>query len=258
MNARRRRKRDVSPVDGKQLISHDEMLAARAAHRLERRHWWDENRPGGEGETPEGDLYQWVRVTNAQGEVLGTFYLQQSDDKLERLFLTAPRKGLPPNPYDETALSNAGWGAEQFDQARDQVNQMREAIRSHPGGIDGVVNARRDELLQSGVTEGDALQARLGGYRDELEAAERGESRVSSSSKVEKFLRNAQSTHGQRLTRVVPVAATDRDTRFKFLDGPNGFTVRGSKLGPVLMGDRRAGMQHVTLEEIRQALHHLA
>ena len=88
--------------------------------------------------------------------------------------------------------------------------------------------------------------------------AERGESRVSSSGKAEKFLRNAQSTHGQRLTRVVPVAATDRDTRFKFLDGPNGFTVRGSKLGPVLMGYRRAGMQHVTLEEIRQALHHLA
>ena len=258
MNARRRRKREVPPVDGKQLISHDEMLAARAAHRLERRHWCDENRPGGEGETPEGDLYQWVRITNSKGEVLGTFYLQQSDKKLERLFLTAPRKGLAPNPYDETSLSNAGWSAEQFDQAQDQVNQMREAIRSHPGGVDGAVKARRHELLQSGVTEGDVLQALLGGYRNELEAAEREGSRVSSSGTVETFLHNVESTHGQRLTRVVPIAATDRDTRFKFLDGPNSFSVRGSKLGPVLTGYQRAGMQHVTLEEIRQTLHHLA
>src|SRR5699024_3327334 len=110
-------------VDDKQLKSHDDMLAAQSARRLERHRWWDENRPHGEGETPEGDLYQWVRIANSKGEVLGTFYLQQSDKKLERLFLTAPRKGLAPNPYDETSLSNAGWSAEQFDQAQDQVNQ---------------------------------------------------------------------------------------------------------------------------------------
>lgn len=258
MSTHNRRKRKLSPQDDKQLRGHDDMLVAQAARRLEQRDWWDENRLGGEGETTEGDLYQWVRVTNSKGETLGTFYLQQADGKLGRLFLTAPRKGLSPNPYDETSLSNAGWSAEQFDQAQDQVNQMREAIRSHPGGVDGAVKARRHELLQSGVTEGDVLQALLGGYRDELEAAEREESRVSSSGKVEKFLRNAESTHGQRLTRIVPIAATDRDTRFKFLDGPNSLSVRGSKLGPVLMGYRRAGMQHVTLEEIRQALHHLA
>lgn len=213
---------------------------------------------GGEGETTEGDLYQWVRVTNSKGETLGTFYLQQADGKLGRLFLTAPRKGLSPNPYDETSLSNAGWSAEQFEEARDRVNQMRETIRGHPGGIDGVVKDRRHELLKSGVTDDDVLQALLGGYRDELEAAEQEDSRVSKSGKVEEALFTADSTHGQRLTKVVPIAASDRDTRFKFLDGPNGFSVRGSRLGLVLMGYRSAGMQHVTLEEIRRALHYLA
>lgn len=257
MSLHKRRKRELSPRDDKQLRGHDDVLAARAARRLEQRDWWDENRPSGEGETIEGDLYQWVRVTNSEGKVLGTFYLQQSAGRLERLFLAAPRKGLSPNPYDETSLSQAGWSAAQFEQTRDHVDQLRETIRRHPAGIEGVVKARRDELLNNGVPDSDVLQVLLRSYRDDLEAAEREDSRISKSGKVEKFLRNAENTHGQRPTKVVPISATDRNTRFKFLDGPNSFSVRGSMLGPVLLRYRRAGMQHITLEDIKRVLHRL-
>lgn len=207
---------------------------------------------------PRGVLYQWIRVTNSQGRTLGTFFLQQSEGQPARLFLATPRKGLPLNPFDETALSNAGWSAEQVRQAQESVDRLREAIRSHPGGIDEAVEVRRSELVQVGVPDSDFLESLLAVYREDLEAAERRDSRVSKSDKVEKFLRRPSSTHGQRVTNVIPIATMDRDTQFRFLDGRDSITVRGSKLGPVLMGYRHAERHHVSLKEIEGALRYLA
>lgn len=258
MTTHRRRKRGMVSRDEKRLKVHDELLVEQAARRIARRAWWDENRPNGEGESEGGVLYQWVRVTDSRQKVLGTFYLQQEEEKLVSLFLTTPRKGLAPNPYDESALSNAGWSAEQFEQAQNGVNQMREAIRRHPDGVDGVVENLERELFNNGATDNSAVQALLASYRNDLEAAQQGDSRVSRSGQVERSLREEHKNREQRPTKIVPIAATDRDTRFKFLDGENGFSVRGSKLGPILIGYRRAGIQHVTLEDIRRALRRLA
>lgn len=173
-------------------------------------------------------------------------------------FSLPPRKGLAPNPYDETALSNAGWSAEQFEQARDNVNQMRQAIRNNPYGIDGVVEDLKGEFLNNGVTDNTVLQSILAAYRDDLEAAQQEDSRVSKSGKIEKYLQDSHKDQEQRPAKIMPIPAADRDTRFKFLDGKNSFSVRGSRLGPVLMGYRRVGIQHATLQEVQRALQHLS
>lgn len=259
MSTHKRRKREASPLNKDQLRSPDDVLADQASRRMAQMERWDKNRPNGEGETPEGVLYQWVRVTesNSKKQTLGTFFLQQSEGQLERLFLAAPRKGLPPNPFDETALSNAGWSAEQVRQAQENVDRLRETLRSHPGGIDEAVEVRRDELIETGVPDR-LLPSLLAVYREELEAAKRKDGRVSQSGRAEEFLYQSNDTHEHKTTGVLPIATMDRDTQFRFLAGRDSITVRGSKLGPVLMGFRRAGIQHVSLKEIERALHYLA
>ncbi|MFW9097718.1 hypothetical protein ACOJAM_08615 [Corynebacterium striatum] len=178
--------------------------------------WWDKNNPTGEGFTNLGILYQWVRVTGDNGKVLGTFYLKQSDDELIELFLVTPRKGLPPNPYDETFLSRVKWVGERV--------EMRKPVCADPEkGLD----SRR------GWSDSETILGQSG-------------------------LWDAHRNHEQRpVLGVVPVPAKDEDTRFKFQAGADSFTVRGSILGKVLLGLRRAGKQHVSLDLVKRAVRHV-
>lgn len=214
----KRRERGWSTHDEAQLQlkSFTENGLGSEVRRLEKRAWWDEHRPDGEGTTQAGMLYQWVRVTNSKGKVLGTFYLGQMDQELTALFLVTPRKGLPPNPYDETFLSRSGWSRSEF--------ELGNGLAGTPG---------YEDVRVSGG-ESRAILANSG-------------------------LWDAHKNHEQRaVTGVVPVPSADGDTRFKFQAKTDSFLVRGSKLGPVLLGFRRAGKQHVTLEMLRAALKYVA
>lgn len=257
--------------------------------RLERRAEWDEQYPTGEGEVDEpvrfrGPVervsYQWVRVTNAKGRVLGTFYIRHHDGEVLELFIAPARKGVPPNPYDRSLMSQVGWRKDNSDDAQEwQKEQARRAAmtadeREHH--MSAELERNREELERCRRrAENDPRYAEFypedAKYlSEEVERIQRdwgGEVRRdtrplntdSSALLGSTGLSEAHKVKGQRpTTGVQPVTDLDGDVRFQFRDGKSGFSARGSKLGSVLLGFRRAGYQQVTLEMVQAAIEHVA
>ena len=63
----------------------------------------------GKGPARDGGTYQWVRVTNDRGKVLGTFFVRCVDERAEELFLTVAQRGYRPNPYVEAPITQIRW-----------------------------------------------------------------------------------------------------------------------------------------------------
>lgn len=193
---------------------------------------WDAKHPSGEGETDLGLLYQWVRVVDDDGKVMGTFMLKSADGDCYAMFLTLPRKGLPPNPFDDSAVSGVPWVRADMDLAR-EGEQF--AGRRH------LSNAARPEDTRPHDGRGPAPLLHQYGVASAMHSYD---------------LHYTQGVH--KGVRVRPLVSNDGDTRFKFHAGTDGFTVRGSKLSRVLFQFRQAGVQRVGLGVLRAALQRLA
>lgn len=188
---------------------------------------WDEKHPSGEGETDLGLLYQWVRVVD-DGKVMGTFMLKSADGDCYAMFLTLPRKGLPPNPFDDSALSGVPWVRGDMDRAVEEGQLF---------GSRYLVNPARPEDTRPYDGRGPAPLAHEYGVASAMHSYD---------------LHYTQGIH--KSVRVRPLVSNDGDTRFKFHAGTDGFTVRGSKLSRVLFQFRQAGVQRIELAVLRAAL----
>lgn len=217
--------------------------------------WWYENRPDGEGETNLGILYQWVQVTNNDGKALATFFLRQSEGKLVGLEVALLRKGCQPNPYEQGRAYVRGW-------REDETSAFAPAERLTPHEIDKRLT-QEEQMLRALDLHDDELTAALEDYRVMLERISRGDTRVGDSYEIQSqpYLTTAMQLAAARqdadfipVTGVVTIGSTDGDTRFKFRAGKDGFTVRASKLGPILLKVRRAGLQHISLKGLNAAL----
>lgn len=191
---------------------------------------WDAEYAGaGEGPARGGGTYRWVRVTDDHDDVLATFFIRVMDNEVQELFLVAPQRGLPPNPYVLSPVSRVRWPNVhwEYDFENDEFIRSRRAQNPHND---------KDTRPFSGVP-GDYAP-----LRDESEYAFSG-------------LWDAKHNAGQRaVTTVMPLPTTDGDTQFRFHAGTDGFTVRGSKLGPALYAIRNTGTKYVTLQGLRLVL----
>lgn len=243
---------------------------------------WDEINPTGEGFIPEPirddfqqivdfgepDIapwirYQWVRVTNDGGKVLGTFFLEQRDGVLVSMFLAAARKGLPPNPFEvhngddalkkwelEPKLPVVLMPPQSLEEVEERVRIRAEHLRLDPWPDE-------EDLTPEQVLE------ELQRLKNDLmrEYHQRHDSRVPTAvnRSTSPWFRNGlaksrENDHLQLTNAVVPVPSKDGDTRFKFRIGKDSFTVRGSKLAPVLLATRRANIQRIPVKTLRKAL----
>lgn len=217
--------------------------------------WWYENRPGGEGETNVGIVYQWVQVTTNDGKPCATFFLRQSEGQLVGLEVATLRKGCPPNPYEQGRAPMAGWQA-------DDPAALPPSARLTPQEIDARVS-EQEQMLRELDFDDYELSLALGEYRAMLERFRRGDTRVGDSWEIQEqpYMTTAMQLSASEkdaelipVTGVVTIWVGDGDTRFKFRAGKDGFTVRGSKLGAVLMKLRQAGIQHISLNNLRRGL----
>lgn len=180
---------------------------------------WDVEHPDGEGEVQAteldpGGLFQWVQVVH-NNRVLGTFSVVSRDGEPVELSLIVPRKGLPPNPFVEGEAAFNPWLSWRAS------GQWALGRFSELSGVDfpDDVRATQPELRRA------AWRAQQPG---------------------------APGQRGITGVRIEP--SQDGDPRFKFVAGGDSFTVRGSKLAPVLFKFRCAGVQRVDLGQVRRAL----
>lgn len=285
MSMHKRRKRLGSQYILSQIESpfpEDWEAADRALERIDQ---WDKEHPTGEGvgtylEYQRGKhverpcTYQWVRVKNSAGKVLGTFYIRHHEGEILELFLAPARKGVRPNPYDRSSVSRVSWTPEQAKQAeRYRVESLRRASMSEEEREQrlSVALSSVEENFQR-FLEGAEQRGIEVDLEKELERWEREKERIrqSWSGEVLKETRSkntansfylantgwseANKVKGQRpTTGVYPATDLDGDVRFRFSDGKNGFSVRGSILAPLLFGCRQQGIQYVSLDLIRRA-----
>lgn len=257
--------------------------------RMERRAKWDEQHPTGEGSAVEQKrilrdgryqwvddpcTYQWVRVTDEKNKVLGTFYIRHHDGDISELFIAPARKGVRPNPYDRGEMSNVSWKKDSsYEYEQDHREEMARRAAMTPAERERHMNAElernRDELERRRVrAESDPRYAEyypddvkyLSGEAERIRGSWDGDPRtetrpLSTDGKAilgSTGLSEAHKVKGQRPTLgVQPVTDLDGDVRFAFRDGKNGFSVRGSLLGPVLLQFRQHGLQSVSLSMVR-------
>lgn len=194
---------------------------------------WDElYAEAGEGpahmSNAEGGTYQWVRVVNDAGKVLGTFFHGVLDGQVEELFIVPPQRGLPPNPYVHAPLTYVRWERWKVELCKDPE------WTNHRSNPDNPSDVRPYSEKYRGV---DWSQMPW-----HYEYAFSG-------------MWDAKHNDGQRnVIGVMPLPASNEDHRFQFRDGTDGFTVRGSKLAPALLAVRSAGEKTVTLHMLKHVI----
>lgn len=195
---------------------------------------WDKTyADAGEGpaQVPGGEIlgtYKVISVTNAAGKVSGTFFLFTREEEVRELFITAPQRGLPPNPYVRSPLNVVRWKIWEVEAA---AKYPGAALNPNPKNVDDV---RPYSELFGGV---------------DWSLLPRDEEYVFSG------LWDAMQNKGQRpVTGVTLLPANNCDHRFRFRDGTDGFTVRGSKLAPALHAARQAGERKISLHTLRQVI----
>lgn len=259
--------------------------------RLEQRRVWDEQYPTGEGSTVERYrragkwveqpcTYQWVRVRDGKERVLGTFYIRHHDGEVLELFITPARKGVRPNPYGRSLMSKVSWRKDDAERVREWREEQARRAAMTPAEREQHMEVeleknREDMERRRQRAEDDPQYAEY--LADDLAYLQDEEKRIRSSWNGEvrretrplntnsravlgaTGLSEAHKVKGQRpTTGVQPTRDLDGDVRFTFRAGNNGFSVRGSKLGPVLLGFRRAGYQQVNLDMVRAAIDRVA
>lgn len=256
--------------------------------RLERRKQWDEQHPSGEGNTVEKKkvlresgyqwvdepcTYQWVRVTNDKNKVLGTFYIRHHEGDISELFLAPARKGMSPNPYDESLMSRVRWEKRGYEQVRRWEEEMVRRSKMTPEERHHHMSVELEKARKlfefNRQRYGDDPQD-LEAYHREVEGISKSwdgtvnrETRPMNTDTLSMAsatgLSEAHKVPGQRPTLgVQPTTDLSGDVRFTFRDGRNGFPVRGSLLGPVLLGFRQHYGQHVNLSMVRAGVNALA
>lgn len=191
---------------------------------------WDEKyAEDGEGPAfPEG-VFRWVRITDDRGKVLGTFFVRSFNGQAQELFVSTPQKGFPPNPYVSSPISLIRWPG--YDGMMDAIELGLDPYRHSHRNPDKPLDPRPYNHyygVQSWDAVGHEWQYSLSGLWD------------------------AFHNPGQRpVTGVIPLQTNDGDTQFKFVDGEDGFIVRGSKLAPALLAVLETGNRKVTLHALK-------
>lgn len=234
--------------------------------------WWDENNPTGEGFTNLGIEYQWVRVEDNQGKVLGTFMFRISDGELESMFLAPARPHLPPNPYVFFLVGEVfTWYAVDPIDGKRSTPHVKPRSAATRGEVEAEFNKRLDALLDERrfqyETWGEVpsyferkLKHRLQYLHLEVEQWGRGDDRIVDPVHVAPANANGGVSEALRrgkirpITGIVPVPRSNNDHGIKFKAGNDGFEVRLSKLAPLLWKFRQAGVQHVSLRLLKGAL----
>lgn len=260
----------------------------RVLERIKRRAEWDKKHPTGEGTTTERKrvvldgrfqwvddpcTYQWVRVDDDKGKVKGTFFIRHHDGEVQELFLASVRKGLPPNPYDRSGISQAGWSKVDVEAADEwEAELVRRAGLSKDERelkmgeeLERLASVRKFEREQN--PEGPEDEEAYADDEERIRRSWSGEVHrdtrpLATDPRAEKGrsgLSESRKVAGQRPTvGIQPDTAFEGDLRFKFKDGERGFRVRGSILGPLLLAFRQAGHQTVQVRLIREAIGYVA
>ncbi|MDL0403010.1 hypothetical protein QQO25_08545 [Corynebacterium lehmanniae] len=219
-------------TDKKRALSPDRIKSLHEWDRL-REAWDAKYADAGEGpaQVPGGEIlgtYKAISVLNSAEKVAGTFFLFTREEKVWELFIATPQRGLPPNPYVRSPLNVVRWkswlveaAAKYPDAALNPNPKNANDMRPYSellGGVDWTLLPRDEVYVFSGLW--DAMQ-----------------------------------NEGQRpVTGVALLPANNCDHRFKFRDGTDGFTVRGSKLAPALLAVRQAGERKIPLHTLRQVI----
>lgn len=301
----KRRKRELSAANQRGLYYALDALEGdggewpeRAFSEIEQIEDWERRFPTGEGSVVERFkrlvdgryqwvdfpcTYQWVRVSNERGKVLGTFYLRHNDGEISELWLAPARKGVAPNPRDQSILSLVKWRKrdaaewQEYRAERERRAGMTPEERGRHMSVELEQNrAEMDRRRKRAENEPryapqlsydlDLLIREQREIRKEWDGTIKRDTRPSLSAPLSSYegagrtgLSEAHQVKGQRPTiGVYPEKVHGGDIRFRFADGKNSFSVAGSKLGPVLMGFRQAGHQNVSLGLVQRAVDHIA
>ena len=198
--------------------------------------FWDVQHPSGEGELPflrhvldergrkkmERILYSftWVEITDS-GKHLCNVVLIHDSHEVREMYINQPRRGKKPNPYFRVGLASLAW------------ENLPDVERSFLGSQIETTDVRARTNNEDSDAMVDPSDVKLGRSGIRATHTYEGVSPVSGA-------------------RVEP--ARDEDHRFIFSDGQSGYSIRGSRLAPVLLKLRNHGLTSVELNLLRQAV----